>query len=62
MERNEITILRCGLCKKPFSYVPTPEDKCPPGSPSQICDGCCLSLLDPSDPDYQRIESSMRKK
>jgi hypothetical protein len=36
-----ITILRCALCKKSFSYIPTPEDACRPGARNQICTPCC---------------------
>jgi len=35
-----ITVLRCALCKKPFSYEPKPTDICAPGAPNQICTAC----------------------
>jgi hypothetical protein len=37
---DTVHILRCALCKKPFSYIPSADDKCAPGSPNQICDEC----------------------
>lgn len=42
---DKVTILRCGLCGKPFSYVPQLTDKCAPGSKNQICDGCAERLI-----------------
>ena len=40
-----IHILRCGYCKKSFSYIPTEEDKCQPGTENQICDDCAELLF-----------------
>jgi hypothetical protein len=37
---DEVTILRCALCAKSFSYVPMPTDYCPPGTKNQICTEC----------------------
>ena len=35
-----ITIMRCALCKKPFSYIPAATDLCEPGARNQICTPC----------------------
>jgi len=40
-----ITVLRCALCKKPFSYEPKPTDICAPGTPNQICTPCADFLI-----------------
>jgi len=37
---DKVTIMRCALCSKSFSYVPKEADSCAPGSKNQICDAC----------------------
>jgi hypothetical protein len=37
---NTVTVLRCALCRKPFSYLPLPTDCCRPDHPKIICDQC----------------------
>jgi hypothetical protein len=43
---DQVTLLRCAYCGKPHTYTPTPDDKCAPGSPNQVCDACVLILLE----------------
>jgi hypothetical protein len=50
-----VHILRCGWCKKPFSYVPSETDMCLPGTPNQICNDC-YNDLSAQEPD--RYEGS----
>ena len=39
-----VTIFKCAHCHKPFSYIPSDEDFCRPGTPNQICDECAREL------------------
>ena len=43
---DEVTIMRCAYCNRPFSYVPREEDACQPGAPNQICDPCAKMLTE----------------
>lgn len=45
---DRIHIMRCALCKKPFSYIWSADDYCRPDTPNIICDKC---YKDHSKPD-----------
>ena len=37
---ESVTIMRCAMCKRPFSYIPRAEDHCRPDAPNLICNAC----------------------